>query len=282
MALAIIGSLFAGQVAFCQPVNTPATIGNYNLEVSTNSTTVLVFPAAIKAVDRGKSLLLAKKVDGVDNVLKIKAAVDTMNATSLHVFTADGGIYPFIVRYSDVPIRSTINFSETGAVNKTPPVHFNDSPLTEAAIENISRQLVNQRTERFIRRSKHVGGMQLILQDCYLHNGILFFLVKVKNGSGIPFPVHFVRGYVRDKHTSRRTSIMDVEKPILYQTINLEDRINSHESVNVVLALSQFTIADQKKFSIELYELNGDRHLFLSLKGKHLLKSLPLPGNISH
>jgi hypothetical protein len=43
-----------------------------------------------------------------------------------------------------------------------------------------------------------------------------------------------------------------------------------------VAAFDKFTISEKKVFMVEFFERNGDRHLQLRLKGKHLLKARPL------
>jgi hypothetical protein len=47
----------------------------YNLEVSFEKTTHIIFPSAIKYVDLGSSSIIAGKAGGAENVLHVKTAV---------------------------------------------------------------------------------------------------------------------------------------------------------------------------------------------------------------
>ncbi|WP_308199293.1 DUF4138 domain-containing protein [Chitinophaga sedimenti] len=65
---------------------------------------MIVFAAPICAngVDRGNNWILAKTADGVNNVLKVKAAQDSAISTNLTVFTTDGRVYRFDVYFDAI------------------------------------------------------------------------------------------------------------------------------------------------------------------------------------
>src|SRR5438270_557447 len=72
---------------------TPAIfIQSYSLQVGYNTTTVLIFPAAVKPGDKGKgdADLIVRKQPGSENILKVKAGRKNFTPTSLHVITGDG------------------------------------------------------------------------------------------------------------------------------------------------------------------------------------------------
>ena len=47
----------------------PKSIASYHMNVSFEKTSNLIFPAAIKSVDRGSEAVLAQKAPGVENIL---------------------------------------------------------------------------------------------------------------------------------------------------------------------------------------------------------------------
>ncbi|PWV47139.1 DUF4138 domain-containing protein [Chitinophaga sp. S165] len=259
---------------------TPASMPTYKLEVSTNNTTVLIFPAPISAVDRGKSTLLAKSVAGVENILKIKAASDTMPTTSLHVFTVDGRVFPFEVHYHSAATGATFDFSAPEAQILQAPLQFSSGPLTETAIGELCQQLTHTQSFMKAPRSKKIGDVHLVYGGSYLCEGVLFIQLQLHNHSQIPYPLHFNQALVRDRRKSKRTSQMEVEKQILRQSNIHGQIIPANTNATIVLAFTQFTIADGKVLAISAFEHGGDRHLELRLKGKHLLRSRTLPSAV--
>lgn len=258
-----------------QPAAPPIPV--YKLTVSTGSTTVLVFPAPITAVDRGTSTLLAKSVTGVQNVLKVKAGIDSLVTTSLHVFTADGHVFPFEVQYQPAAGGQTLDFSAPGVLASAASLQFSGGPLTETTIAAICRQLTTSQGYMGHPRSKKIGDVHLIFRGCYLYQGIMFMQLKLHNHSAIPYGLDFNQAVVRDRAKSKRTSEMVVEKTILHQSNMQGQLIPASTDTTIVLAFPQFTIADSKLFILTMFERAGDRHLELRLKGNHLLRSQPLP-----
>src|SRR5580658_5431695 len=101
IALTLLGIPPAQSQPTSRDLPTTTLIPHYRVPVTYNSTTVLVFPAPVRPVDRGDRDVLAQKQPGADNVLKLKAARRNFPPTNLHVFTADGRLFGFDVIYTD-------------------------------------------------------------------------------------------------------------------------------------------------------------------------------------
>lgn len=69
-------------------------IPSRHLEIAFLKTTNIVFPFAIKSVDRGSKDILAQKAGGIENILQLKAAKEDFPETNLTVVTADGNCIP--------------------------------------------------------------------------------------------------------------------------------------------------------------------------------------------
>jgi conjugative transposon TraN protein len=168
----------------------------YALEVTFTKTVHIIFPAAIRYVDLGSADLLAAKADGVENVLRVKAATQGFHRESnLSVITEDGSYYTFNVKYANEPVKLSIemaDFLHAGyEINKQGnelPVYLSDlgseSPYPVRLImETIHK---NNRT-----KIKHIGsrnfGVQYLLKGIYSHNELLFFHFQLKNTSTIIF-----------------------------------------------------------------------------------------------
>src|ERR1700712_5502863 len=63
------------------------------LDITWHKTTMLIFPYPIQSADRGDQYVLAEKVKGVDNVLKVKAGQAGFEESNLQVITSDGAVY---------------------------------------------------------------------------------------------------------------------------------------------------------------------------------------------
>ena len=74
-----------------------------SLCIATDKTTSLVFPFAIRHVDRGTKSVLVQPVKEVPNILLVKAAAKNFPETNLSVVTDDGSVYSFMVCYESKP-----------------------------------------------------------------------------------------------------------------------------------------------------------------------------------
>src|SRR5688500_17986985 len=86
---------------------------DHSLEISFNKTTSIVFPFGITSVDRGSRNILAQKVNGVENVLQLKAAQKNFPETNLTVITGDGKLHHFTVNYAERTDKQTVTIADT-------------------------------------------------------------------------------------------------------------------------------------------------------------------------
>ena len=71
----------------CNVFSKSAYIESYQLEVTYDKTTNLVFPSAIISVDKGSEDILVQKATGVENILRVKAGVKDFAETNLSYCT---------------------------------------------------------------------------------------------------------------------------------------------------------------------------------------------------
>lgn len=255
----------------------PKSLHPMQLEITCDQTSVLLFPAAIESVDRGSKDILTKKIKGISNVVKLKAASDSMKPTSLHVFTKDGQVYPFNVSYHPLPPHLTIDMGNALKEQQTQrPVKFAADRLNNAQVVHYAEIISGLKPHRKSPRSKRKGHAQLVMQGDYYVNGVLFLQLALHNTAPIPYQVDFVRSYIRDKRKPRRTSITEKEILPLYTHVTGSTTTTGRQKAVMVLAFDKFTISDNKHFSIEVFEKNGDRLLACRLKGKDILKAKKL------
>lgn len=233
----------------------PQPIEPFYLPVGANKTTVLILPTPVKNVDRGNSLLIARTVKDMENILKIKFQNDTNLTTSLHVFTADRKVYNFITFYDNDPVECTWDFT----TSETKP---------------------NTSTSYYFPSSKNVGGIKLKPTGVYIDNKILYLRFKIRNRFTIPFQIHFTRFIIKDNKTARRTSITEKEMTPISNFPLLPETINGSSAQEYSIAFDQFTIAAKKHLSIQVFEKNGDRNITCKISGRRLLRAKPFNNKI--
>lgn len=258
-----------------QAASTPASgaaIVSRELVISTGATTVLIFPAAIceSCVDRGHPDVSTSAVAGVSNVLRVKAASAEMPTTNLTVFTADGMIYSFAVRYDPNPGNFLHDFT---ALKSRGPAQFHAGRMNDAdiAANALVVAATAPRRQRPITRS--VGQIDMRLQNILLKDGIMFLSFGLHNRSQIAYDLDFSRFYIRDRSRRKRTSRMEKQSPPLHQLVSPGMSVLPGATATVVVAFPKFTIADSKLFCAEIFEKGGDRVLQLRMKGRHLLRA---------
>ncbi len=247
----------------------------YEMQVTYNKTSHLIFPAAIRYVDLGSEYLIAGKAEDAENVLRIKAAVkDFPDETNFSVITNDGRFYNFNVYYSAHP--ATMNYDLLTMQKVSDRENGNDVLFEE--LGNNSPSLAGLLLETIYKKNKrivkHIGsksyGIQFLLKGIYVHNGKFYFHTELRNKSNVPFQIDFVNFKIVDKKVAKRTVVQ--EKPLtplrIYKPL---DEIAGNSVEQNVFLLDQFTIADDKVLVIEIFEKNGGRQQTLQVENSDLV-----------
>lgn len=278
-ALVIVIFLVAGMLgAYSQPLPNDlpfsSAIVHYKLMVGYSTTTVLIFPAAVKQADRGYKDIMAQIQPGVENVLKVKAARRDFTSTNLHVFTSDGKVYAFDVNYTPNPAQTTYDLSKL-------PVESNSDTTQRKIITFTQRPFNKELLQMHAERSKESKPffstrirkyrMKLQLQTIYLADDILYFGFEIANRSNIPYNIDFTKVFIQDKQKVKRSSVQQRELAPLYK--DTLSTIPGNSVVQWVIAVPQFTIPEHRHFVLEIYERNGGRHLTLEIKNRQLFES---------
>lgn len=260
--------------------NTTLPLGRiepYNMEVTYDKTSHLIFPAAIRYVDLGSGNLIAGKAEDAENVLRVKAALkDFKEETNFSVITDDGHFYNFNVLYAACPeilnidllkIRKSANRSmENEAL-------FEELGIDSPSLANLLLETIYKKDKRIV---NHIGaknfGIQFILKGIYIHNGKYYFHTEFRNRTNVPFQIDFINFKVVDKKVAKRTVVQ--ERPMIPLRIYRPlDEIGGKTIEQNVFLLDQFTIADDKVLLIEIFEKNGGRHQILKIENSDLVKS---------
>ena len=237
----------------------------HGLEITYDKTVHVIFPSPIKYVDLGSTNLIAGKADGAENVIRVKAARKHFrNETNMSVITEDGNFYTFNVKYADEPLLLNVemcDFIHDGeTVNR--PNNAMEIYLQELGSESprLVRLIMKSVHKQDKRRIKHIGckrfGVRFLLKGLYAHGDLLYFHTEVRNATHVPFDVDFVTFKIVDKKIVRRTAM---QEQVIYplRAFNYVTRVEGKKDERTVFALPKFTIPDDKKLVVEMYEKQG-------------------------
>lgn len=271
--LGIVALLANANTSFAQAYHKHEVIQPMRLFLSDHQTTNLVFPYAIKSVDRGSIEVLVQKAVGVENILQVKAAYEDMGSTNLTVVTADGSLYSYIVYYRARPSILNIRMERQHDASR-PQAVFTDRQDHEAPTTDMAKTIVSKhRSVKGIKDKQFKVAVRLI--GIYIQDDRLFFQLSLENNSTVQYDISQLRFYIRDKKRSKRTASQELELPPLY-TQGSTQLIQERSSHNIVVALEKFTIQDKKYLTIELLEEHGGRHLELKVQNKDIINAIPI------
>jgi len=269
LSVVIIAILMAisGVRSLAQEIINAASIPPYRLQVTFGKTTNLVFPYAIKSVDRGSRDILVQKAIGVENILQVKAAKMGFAETDLTVVTADGGLYSYVLNYTDSPANLSYEFNNVG-VHPRPAAVFAKDATTDEVQQNA---ILVQNKERTVKGPKDESFDILIdVKGIYIHNNVLYFQLLLKNSSPVNYDVQSLRFFIRDKKRVKRTAEQEIDMQPVFIAGNT-DAIENKSEQTVAIALPKFTIPDKKYLQVQMMEKNGGRNLSLRIKNKTLI-----------
>ena len=253
----------------------------HGLEITYDKTVHVIFPAPVRYVDLGSPNLIAGKADGAGNVIRVKATTRHFRQeTNMSVITEDGNFYTFNVKYADEPLLLNVemcDFIHDGeSVNR--PNNAMEIYLTELDNESprLVRLIMKSVHENDKRRIRHIGskrfGVQFLLKGMYTHSDLLYFHTQVKNTSHVPFDVDFITFKIVDKKVVKRTAM---QEQVIYplRAYNYVTRVNGRDSECTVFALPKFTIPDDKKLVVEMFEKQGGRHQRFEVVNEDLVRA---------
>ena len=253
----------------------------HGLEITYDKTVHVIFPAPVRYVDLGSPNLIAGKADGAENVIRVKATTRHFRQeTNMSVITEDGNFYTFNVKYADEPLLLNVemgDFIHDGeSVNC--PNNAMEIYLTELDNESprLVRLIMKSVHENDKRRIRHIGskrfGVQFLLKGMYTHSDLLYFHTQVKNTSHVPFDVDFITFKIVDKKVVKRTAM---QEQVIYplRAYNYVTRVNGRDSECTVFALPKFTIPDDKKLVVEMFEKQGGRHQRFEVVNEDLVRA---------
>lgn len=260
----IIGILI---ITFSVSAQESPSVTSNNLQLSYSKTTSVVFPYAVKSVDKGSQDVLVQKAKGVENILLLKAGKENFRQTNLTVVTADGKLYGFVLNFDE--LCPTLNLAAGSKSNDDKEVVFSSENENQKEIEQYSL-LALSRKKKVIGLKTNRFSIELQVTGIFIHQDVMYFRILLGNNSRINFEVDQLRFFIRDQKKSKRTASQEIEISPLFVTPNIS-KISDHSELLLVFAIPKFTIPEKKHFTLQLIEKNGGRHIELNVKNSDLI-----------
>jgi len=236
------------------------------IEVGRNVTTNLVFHYRIRQVDRGTGGLLARACN--DTVLLLRAASSTLPVTNLSVYTSDGRLHCFWVRYAERPSHPWVRLEDSSSIR--PPVS-NVITYTEDRLIRLCDSVWLMATDRHGISDKQYR-LRWRLRGVYARSGLLFFPLELVNHSSIDYDLERVRFVIRDKRRVRRVATQEREIAAVYVRGDTSV-VCAGSSRQLVFVLPAFTAPGKRSLHIAVEEKGGGRELSVEVGSRKLMKA---------
>ena len=273
---------------FILPIAKASVRGSYPMELSYSKTTHIIFPSKIQDFDAGSDVVIATVPVKLLNVLRVKSDIKGFaGETNMTVFTEDGGLFSFLIRYNDNPAVFNINISNNIAADDQATTSMgigqssNSSPNVYMMEEGnyLEESLKASSLEVLVRKDyiRQVGArkndLNVLLRGIFLdENNVLYLKLDMKNNSLMPYQIDFIKVFIRDKNHIRRMAAQEEEISVLMDYPISITHLNGLQSLEKVIAIPYSTLADGKIMEIEIYEKAGGRHLKFYLGNDTLLQ----------
>ncbi len=262
-------SLNAGKYVI--PIRDNAIKGSYNIEITTNKTTHIIFPSKVVYVDVGNQSVIVDKADNIENIIRVKATDIFTEETTITVIDDTGEYYSFLANFNQNPQKLSINI----ASNREADLNFaekNGLLKTMDALEEKDVSEVKFQANKVYEKRSYIKHLEMHrykvnfeVNGIYYKNNLFYLSISIENNSFIPYEVNFIKMYVKDREKVRRTSYQELEVKSLYQTNNELIKVAEKQKIKAVLVIPKLTITSDKIFYIECIEKAGGRHLNIEM-----------------
>lgn len=229
--------------------------------ISRDKTTALFFNSSVKVIGKTPSDFEVKQIE--NGLITLKAINPDFKSVKLNIQDQNTDqVYHIPVQYSYGRAGRRIEVGGNRAI-----ITVIRSPITNYAA--IGNQLASGKRSDMVDRKK-IGGVKAWVNKLSLANNKVFFRLDIRNRSNLPYDVDFIRFYIRDLKTVARMATHEQEIVPIYSNLNKHTTILKSKEIAKVFGFHRFSLSDDQALNIELYERNGNRHLYLQIKQKDL------------
>lgn len=229
--------------------------------VSKDKTTALFFYSPVKIVSNSNKGADIKQIE--NGLITLKALTVNSRPEILDVQDINSdAVYHIPVIYSYGRAGRKIQIRQRKTIVKV----IRSPQLNYAFIGN---ELASGKRKHIADR-KRSGGVKAWVDKLSLAGNHMFFRLDIRNKSNLPYDVDFVRFYIRDRKTVARMATHEQEIVPIYSTLKKKTTIGKSQQIANVFAFPRFSLSEDQALNVELYERNGNRHLYLQIRQNDL------------
>ncbi len=242
---------------------------------STEKTTHFICDERISDIVVSSESVIAEYAEKIENIVKAKAVNMDFVETSVHLITQSGYIYTFIVKPEVSPQRLSVVLSSEAEVTQSSQAIFKSNSVNDDQMRKFAEKLANEKPSM-----NDIGVIDLkvafAMSGIYSYNDLLAFKIDVVNMGRIDYVIDFIKGYIKDKPTSKTVAVQEEELVPVYTYFSKRadsQVLTAGESETIVLFYPRFTIPHKRILYFEMFEKNGGRHLSFPVSSKEILKA---------
>jgi len=230
--------------------------------VSRDKTTALFFKSAVKIISKPTSDFDVNQKE--DALITIKAIDANFKPTRINVQEiSTAKIYHIPVEYSYGRAGRRID------VDGAAPLTVRVIKTADYNYSAVVTQLTEDKRKDVVDHDK-TGGVKAWVDKLSLAGNRIFLRLDIRNKSNLPYEIDFVRFYIRDLKTVARMATHEQEIVPLVTTLHKKTSIAHKQEIANVFGFHRFSLSEDQALNVELYERNGNRHLYLQIKQKDL------------
>lgn len=260
----------------------------FAVELAFHKTTLLVFPAAIRAVDLGSRDLLGDKITGVENVLRLKANRIGFNETNLSVLTDDGRVYSFLINYNETPAALAIRVRPPSEpLSSEPPPAFVPAAETDRLAftdRGLDQQTLREAFDRLLRQpGRRIAGarrpkVRACVTGLFVAGDLLLVRLRVENGADVPLTLRTPQfSRVDAGGRWRESAHQELDHAPVDVHPQPAPQLTSRTHRESVYALRRWVPMPRQRLRLRLEEATGGQPIVFSLSQRQLLRAKPLP-----
>ena len=268
------------QLAFVLPMQSSTIRPSYDIQVSNNKTTHIIFPYEIRYADLGSKEIAGEAVEKAGNVFRLKAmSQNPFMETNLTVVTADGRLFSFLIHYKENPDALTFDLTKIlldGDVSKSAKV---TSGSQARLADNLNRQ--GELAMHSRRKIRHIGykaqGMNLYLKNILYKDDVMYLVMGMENSSKLDYQIDYLRTYVTQmKRVGESSATQDVPVEPIKVFDASEQVIPRRDELTKVIAIERLTLEKDRRLIVQTGEESGGRQLTVSIGPEELATARPL------
>ncbi|GBF21644.1 hypothetical protein C21_03830 [Arenibacter sp. NBRC 103722] len=190
--------------------------------------------------------------------------------SNLLVVTQDGGVYSYLLRYSQkleklnyfIDNSGSIGHERTGATTlphqKMSTVDLDTIPNSDKALDypKLCAQLL--RNPRPFDQIKYKDGLTISMTKSIYYANDVYVVFEIENGSQIDFEINTLNLYKVNGNNKRKSSYQELLLSPIFQ-FQIPTVVPKGEQVQFVGVYPKFTLGAHEKLLVKLEELNGSR-----------------------